>query len=123
MGIYVNFIAFSFAVSLLVVYNNCPHNCYQFHATASCWSFWIMYELLSDVFSSHYKSSFFTLILNGSALASLFFLSSFFFFLVMMWDLNKVGPWNSPFKSKPRIHNPIHYNYVSRNPKEFFAEI
>ena len=52
-----------------------------------------------------------------------FFFLLFFFFLVMMWDLNKVGPWNSPFKSKPRIHNPIHYNYVSRNPKEFFAEI
>ena len=78
-GIYVNFIAFSFAMSLLVVNNNCPHNCYQFHATTNCWSFWIMYELLSNVFSSLYKSSFFTIILNGFALA--FF---FFFFFVMM---------------------------------------
>ena len=69
-GIYVNFIAFSFAMSLLVVNNNCPHNCYRFHATTNCWSFWIMYELLSDVFSSLYKSSFFTIILNGFALAS-----------------------------------------------------
>lgn len=47
MGTYVNFIAFSFVVTLLVVNNNCPHNCYQFHATTNCWSFWIMYELLS----------------------------------------------------------------------------
>ncbi|KAL4600748.1 hypothetical protein ACB092_11G221100 [Castanea dentata] len=30
-------------VSLLVVNNNCLHNCYQFHATANCWSFWIMH--------------------------------------------------------------------------------
>ena len=73
-GIYVNFIAFSFAMSLLVVNNNCPHNCYQFHATTNCWSFWIMYELLFDVFSRLYKSSFFTIILNGFALAFSFFL-------------------------------------------------
>ena len=112
-GIYVNFIAFSFAMSLLVVNNNCPHNCYQFHATTNCWSFWIMYELLFDVFSSLYKSSFFTIILNGFALA-------FFFFLVMMWDLKKVGPWNSPLKSKPQIPNPTHHNCVSSNPKDFF---
>ena len=45
----------------------------------------------------------------------------FFFFLVMMWDLKKVGPWNSPLKSKPRIPNPTHHNCVSSNPKEFFS--